>query len=333
MFPRRIIVLLRFFDAWGYCTEFPIAKKYSRATLFIFLLHITLATMSFFIFAYLQYWNMTINHYEMHLIVNQVFHFSSILLTYYTIITESYTQRKVQRQFWQFVRQIDDRFHRHKCFTVSSYLFECTEFLVVFSLIQIKISGYFATFNGAYRSVYYVLAYIPVVKMYLHRVFYYLFYVELVNFELKAIKDEVKAVHDVMRNDFLWVRGSTDFPIQNIKWARNYYCLIHRLSLCLNSMFGWSQFATILCCFYFLLTDLNWAYERITTFAIDYSFGNMNRRNIFRIYFFKHSSQQVFTLWTIHLVLVIYYLFRATSQSENLVRFLMSNYLNKKWLK
>lgn len=271
MFPKRITHLLRFFDAWGYCTESYDTSKYDQVALLIFLFHISLATtLTLFVFGFFLGRDVMASHYEMHQIVNKLLHFSSVLLTYFAIIIESYSQRKIQKHFWRIVRQIDDRFHRHKRFVLHTYLFKFTEFLLVFSVIQVEIGGYFAETMGFYRVVYYLLAYIVVMKMYQFRIFYYIFYVELINFELKSIETEVKMIYNLSRSNCPCLTGNAKYPVENFKWIRKYYCLVHSLNTCLNSIFGWSQLSTITCCFHLIVTDLNWAYENISTKSTGY---------------------------------------------------------------
>lgn len=194
----------------------------------------------------------------------------SALVTYWTIIIESYAQRKIQEQFWHIFKQIDTRFHRHKNLLMKSYFLKFFEFLVVFSIIQVALDNYFTMFHN--HIVCYLFAYVVLVKMYQFRVFYYLFYIEIINSELKVIEKGIKFISKISRSYCPWL-SSDKYPVNSVKCLREYFRLIYELSVCINSVFGLSQFATILCCFYFVLTDLNWAYSYIGDMTYAYIQG------------------------------------------------------------
>lgn len=291
MFPKRIFILLKFFDAWGYCTESSAASKYHHKFVFcIYSIHIFIATLLTVYLCEFCYGFLAI-HFDMINIVNKLFHYLTTLMTYWLIIIESHSQRKRQKQFWQVFQQIDEKYHRHTRFILSSYLFKFIEFLIVFSVVQMICAIYFAIhYFDFHNAMYYI--YIPfyniLTKMYQYRVFYYLFYVEVIHFELKAIEKEVKTTYNVLRSDCSCLPIRTNILVENIKWMRNYYHLVHQLNMYLNSIFGWSQLATILCCFYFILTDLNWAYDNINSRPIHYVSGRctMTKLKLLARYFF-----------------------------------------------
>lgn len=275
MFNKPILILLKIFDGWGFCTERPSDPKCRRKTVQIFILHILLAvTVTVSIIDFVLY--TFSSNGNLHNVVNNSLHYSTALVTYWSILIESYTQRQMQRKFWEAITCIDEEFHDHTRFTLSSYLFRLIELFTIFSIIQMGIAGYFVSYTTYYPVVPYLLAYNIMIKMYQLRIFYYLFYVELINFELKAIEHEIKNTSTNSRSDYRRSPESMISPIKSIKWIRKYYCLVHLLNVCLNSIFGWSNFTTILCSFYLLLTDLNWAYDNIADQEAGYFYGRNN---------------------------------------------------------
>lgn len=84
---------------------------------------------------------------------------------------------------------------------------------------------YYYFLNFVKNYFFYRLAYLFFVTMYRTCIFYYLFYLELIKYELKL-----------------------DGPKQ-MKTIYNHYSKICELNDCINQIFGWSNFVTILYCF------------------------------------------------------------------------------------
>lgn len=114
---------------------------------------------------------------------------------------------------------------------------------------------------------------------------------ELVKFELKIIKGELKDIATLTKFHSTFIqrtnqrtnrhpyRGSSlsDSAVKsenekNLKKINAYCQLVHELSECMNQKFGWSYFTTILYCFHFPLTD--WAlWELDQRLSVDYIIG------------------------------------------------------------
>lgn len=96
-------------------------------------------------------------------------------------------------------------------------------------------------------------------SMYQHRIFYYLFYLDLLRNELKTIVNKVKKMVRSLKIPKIYRKKKTfkKFEQNRLKWIREYYKLIYEMNECLNSVLGWSNLVTILFSFALILTDLN----------------------------------------------------------------------------
>ncbi|XP_031623086.1 uncharacterized protein LOC116340633 [Contarinia nasturtii] len=133
---------------------------------------------------------------------------------------------------------------------------------------------------------------------YHYRVFYYIFFLELIKFELKMIKSELNQRtknHSSIRNS--WCHSAVNSVNENNIKRINAYCqLVNELSGCMNSTFGLSNFATILYCFHMPLTDANWALWELDQRPWNYIF--------------------VFSLWLVYLSLLILLLFKGATDCK-----------------
>lgn len=132
---------------------------------------------------------------------------------------------------------------------------------------------YFIDFVGSYFS--FRFAYLVLVAMYQYRVFYYLFYFELIHFELKSIRNEMQRFLVAPQNID---RQSNDENLDiKLKRISQKYQLIYELNECTNHVFEWSQIPTVMYCFYLLLSGANWAYLSLLKRSIKYIFGKFFR--------------------------------------------------------
>lgn len=261
MFSKCIIYLLKYFDICGFHTETKIGGK---TEFYTFLMHILLAC---FLTASIILYTMQPVFYESKTIslVNNTVQFSSAVITYWMIIFESYIQRKKQRQFWTIYKRISERNLNHRSPNLRIYLFKFCEFSIIFSCIQLILMKYFMAYRGHF--FYFMFTYFVMVKMYQNRIFYYLFYVEIIKCELQHIQYDLKRiVAHSKQNRIKW-------KMQRFEKIRNYFQSVYQMVQCINQVFGWSQFVTILFCLHLPLTDLNWAYVRLLERTTGYKIG------------------------------------------------------------
>lgn len=273
MFPKRIKYLLTIFDLCGFYTETSSIPGKNEFNILLF--HISLAillTIFIFLFA-TQPRFVSDASFNM---VNNLVQFISALITYWMIVIESFYQRKYQRRFWQIYWE---QKHASKP-NIRIYLFIFIEYTFLFTAIQLILMHYFSVIHGVF--VYFLFTAFVYIKFYQYRIFYYIFYMKLVqeNLRLLEIQFNVEKQGNSMNKHFNLIRKN--------------YQRVHEMISCLNHTFGWSQFFTILFSFHILLTELNWSYWGLHKRSAPYKIGFLIFRNIgnsiFNSFFwFQHS--------------------------------------------
>lgn len=105
-----------------------------------------------------------------------------------------------------------------------------------------------------------VLPYIIIIRLCHMRLFYYLFCLEIVNFEMEAIDKILEGMQNHSN-------------ITELISIREYFHGTYEMMDALNEVFGCSMLAVILSCFYVLLADLNWFYTFYDWFSFAYVIG------------------------------------------------------------
>lgn len=291
MFSKQLTFLLKSYDYWGYYTEFASTNKNRHSFFVIFSLHV-IAALCFTIFIG-QVVLKSIIHTHLASRINDWFQLFCLVVVYWTIIIESFLKRNVQKQFWKIFGEINERYYQHVSLRLNIYFAKCLEFHIIVTVIQIILSAYFVCYHGSFP--YYLFSLFFLVKMPQHRIFYYLLYVELIKFELKIVEAEVKQMADMSRNMCYFLFGKLKisfkkFQRHRFKWIRDYYSSIYELNVKLNDVFAWSQFLTVLCCFFVLLTESNWAYAHIGDRSFIYKQG-FSENSCFSVYFHLHFEK------------------------------------------
>lgn len=269
MFPKWIMYLLKFFDICGFYTETSNkASNQTQTSSRIFTVHSLLAFIfSCFVLSFTMK-PMIVGHVLPYL-VNELLQILNAFLTYWVIIFESYFQRENQRKFWQIYDSMEKHHDGGKKSLLRIYLLKLIEFFGVVTVIQIIFMQYFTHYVGNYFL--FRIAYLFSQTTYQYRVFYYLFYLELIKNELQMIKNELKdiaesSVLDSSSMKSLHRRTKRRGSTTRQKLSENSLIrinanlqLVFALTKCINQVFGWSNFTTILYCFHLPLTEGNWA--------------------------------------------------------------------------
>lgn len=241
MQQKWIILILRYFDFWGCCTEFAITKRYEKCYLLIFVLHLILI--------FITAWSIVIilerptNDVLGH--INDTIKLGSILFVCLFAVIESFCKRNKQHHFWVIFQTIQQKFHSNRLFGLKWYSVKFSLFTLS-SIISTLYTFSIITFDWNFWLVYNL-----VTKIYQNRILCYLFYVELIQSEWNTVKQ-------------LSITSKRNYSSINIKrnmtMICNYYHSIRELSEYLNVAFSWSNAVTILFSFGFILTELNWVY-------------------------------------------------------------------------
>lgn len=288
MFPHWIQCLLKFYDICGFYTESSkiTSDRKKNSSAIIFLIHSVLAFV-FCGFCLGHSMQPVILQKVLPYMVNELLQMTNGMFTYWVIILESYFQREAQREFWRTYKHIKEHHNSCQKSLLRIYLIKLFEFMSVVIVIQIIFLQSFTHYVGNYML--FRVAYLFSQTMYQYRVFCYIFYLELVKYELKTIKIELKQIVDVsgLHINFKKVIngrtkrcGSTMGKISenNLKNINAYFQLVYKLTDVINQIFGWSNFTTILYCFHLPLTDGNWAISEIGARESGYIRGNFFKK-------------------------------------------------------
>lgn len=278
------LFLFRYFDIFSFCTEYLPTKRYSQFVQCTFAFHIASATIT--TGSIILYMNRPMLDDLGK--ANDMVKFVCGLLVYWISIFEMYSSRSAQQRFWQRINDIDRQCCSHRSLIQSGYLLKVlflhTTILYIFCNHLRKV------FVCGVDYLYFFYSYDLILFIFLNRVFYYLFFVELIKHELGTIENELKIMKRLRcdRNAsnyqrLYWKRFQSHrhFEYERFKWIRVYYRLIHGISLHLNETFGWSNGLTILYAFQLTLTDVNWFYWKwYNNVFSGYRYGNNCRRII-----------------------------------------------------
>lgn len=241
MLPKHIVYFLNFFDILTFNSGSSVLSNHNGIVLFIRFFHILVAV----IFTIAEFKFLFTDIYVMNGIfstANESLQYFTALYTYWLIILESIYHASSHKQFWNGLRQIDEKFYNQSRLSFRIYLMQIIEFFAV--TISHMIFGMIDLLQNNIIFSYLVLA-----RVYQIRVFYYVFCLEVVHFQLKSIEEELNE----------W-ETSNDIQLNRLKWLREYISCVHEMTCHLNLVFGWSNVAAILCCFYYILAAMNWIF-------------------------------------------------------------------------
>lgn len=260
MYPKWLTYTLRYFDAWSCCTEFSSSRYYQIFIHFALCTHIVLGVGTAIKFT--QYLNQHTN--DILGTVNDTIKLNGFQLLLWTSIYESYSKRKHQRRFWKIFKEIDRNYCCHQRFRLYSHHIETGIYILLYFLMKIS-----SSIESMYKNVYYDTFwyfYEFVCMIYQHRSFYFMFYLNLVEHELKIIKRETEILSFKsieFSNAIKTNKHFKGFVLKRLEWVRNYYTLIHDMRGHLNDIFG--RFNVLYIPFSFLLitTETNWLYWQL----------------------------------------------------------------------
>lgn len=288
MIPQQVVHILNIFDAFGYNSNASQILKKRHIAHIINFAHIFLA-ICLVIFVY----HLTVKYLSVLLMteaVTEVIQYISGLYAYWLIILESHFCRKAHQQFWTLLMKIDKCYKSQenlnfRWFVVKVIVYAMkTAFTVIYRVV---IQPYFsAEIDCAYLHLFIICE---------MRMFYYLFCLGILQFQLHMIEEEFKTILACTKTRTLPETDHTFNMDERFKWIREYFSCTHKMIYLLNTIFGWSHVAVISFCFAFLLTELNWYYIHFEQLPCMYKIRKFNRRpeltpvNYDRFFFLSHS--------------------------------------------
>lgn len=252
MLPKEIQWYLIFYDVFGFnsgTSKLSQSRGIVYCIEFIHILSAIFFTLTKFKFLFELYQlNGTIST------VNESLQYSATLYTYWLIIMDSICCQSSHKRFWKLIQQIDEKFCSQSHLRFRTYLAK----MIAFFLVNISVSA-----NGTTRLLRHniVYSYTLWAKICFLRMFYYIFCLKIVHFQLKNIDKELDKL--ILR------KLNVAEHNRRLKWTRQYISIIDEMTNHLNKIFGWSNAAVIFCCFYYILTCLNWIFINYTRFSME----------------------------------------------------------------
>lgn len=259
MLPKQIKCILNLFDAFGYNSGSSHLSSKPKVIEFIKYLHISLAIL----FTLCQI-NIVIQHSPLMRWIeffNTMLQLSITSFTYVFIILDTLLQQQKHQQFWKTFQLVDEYFTCQNNFNFKCYIWRCIEYFAVTIVFMVIIFG--TTSRISIEIV--LILYMIMIKVCNLRVFYYIFCVEILNFQIKTVDSEYKLITSP--------RGNTSIYWHRLTWIRWHHQCIFEMSQLLNEVFGFSNVATISFCFYFLLSNVNWYYTNSNELSIIHVLG------------------------------------------------------------
>lgn len=176
-------------------------------------------------------------------ILNFTLFYGAALVSFWIVIVESYAQKPAQEAFWAHHGRLNDVGQRDSM--KRQYLCKFGIHLILFVIML------FVSAQDQNTTDYAVMTYYVLLFMCNNRLFYFLLYLKIIEFELQRIYSDLLDCRRFEYRDECEIR----------KKACNEYQRVCKMADCMNDFFGWSHFATILLSFYTLLTYLNFIYQ------------------------------------------------------------------------
>lgn len=268
MLSHHVEYLLIFFDVCGFNTGASKLVKISpKIKYLIFVAHISLAlVLTVFKFHLFVIYYSVLNVVEA---ISESLQYSTALFTLWLIIFDSICHQASHKLFWETVQQIDCWFCQQFHMNIRNYLLKGVEFFFV-TIVAISTRIKMNEMTNVSTEI----AYFVLFEICHSRVFYYLFCLEVVHFQLERIKNEVKTMQGALnfistKSEAYLIRISEtsifySFELHRLRWIREYFSLVYEMINFLNETFGWSQVAAISFCFHLLLTEVTWIYIHFT---------------------------------------------------------------------
>lgn len=249
MFPKQVKYVLTFFDVFGYNSGSSKLSNRRETANSICFLHFLFA-LFFTCFTFYLKFRLS-PHTQLVELLNHLLQYSSTIYMYWFTIWDSFHNWHEHYRFWEIYRKINKSFQSQRNFACRLFM------LKIFSIILttiLSLSIYFLTVKSSAEPITEILAInIILNKLCEIRIFYYLFCLEVIHFQLKSIEI-------VLKKMCKQVNLPPDSNVYRFKWVQQYYHCVYEMAELSNYIFNWSQVAAVSFCFYTLLTDLNWIF-------------------------------------------------------------------------
>lgn len=278
MIPNQFRWFFNIFDTFGYNSGWSKLSKFHKNLVSIYVVHILLA---FVLFIY-EFRLFTIYFKRLPLSegISECLQYTAALYTYSMIIFDSLYHRQTHKQFWNILKRIDRDLYSQGNLKQQTYLIKFSLFLIK-NLICIVFRIGVQSYAGVSIDTPYVFLFI-ICEI---RMFYYLFCLDMIYFQLKIIEmecmniemsshqHEIGCVQKTLRIKGYQTIFSFSYELQRMKWIRDYVFTVYEMTRYLNKIFGWSNVAAISFGFCFLLTETHWCYVNRTNLNVIYQYS------------------------------------------------------------
>lgn len=241
MLPKKLRILLIFFDVFGFNSGSSNLSRRYKITNSICILHVLLVV----IFTLYKIRLILKLHSTLPLIdlINSVFQYSVLLYFYWFIVVDSIFYKREHRIFWEIFQKISKTYSNQCNLNLGHFIlkFVVYVFTTAWCLIAVTV-----LVDKMYEFVYF---YVILMKICEVRVFYYIFCLEVLNSQMEKIN---RKLNENKNKNRFWLNS------KRFQEIRQYYSCVYEMTNCLNKVFGLSQAAGISFCFYMVLTDFNW---------------------------------------------------------------------------
>lgn len=246
MLPNRVKYLLTFFDAFGYNSGSSKLSSCRLSTNLINFSHFLLAT---FLTWFTVYWNAQLPFAQFIELLNHSLSYLSSICMYWLTIWDSFHHWREHHRFWAIFLEINESFQPQHNFTCRPFIFKLFS---VISTTFITVLIHFIVADSLETSRV-IVTYTILVKLCQLRVFYFVFCLEVINFQLKSIEIVLKQMNEPIN-----VQSNGSGTTKRFKWIQGYYYSVCEMATIMNDIFDWSQIAAVIFCFTTFITNLNW---------------------------------------------------------------------------
>lgn len=249
MLPKHINYTSLYYSFLGFQFEFYKTSTRKLTNSIILLVHIAICTWCSF--CTFETAKLQMGFIEFLDVLNFLLYCSTCSLLYWLLIYDSLMNRSDQIAFWQFFTRIDKKFYAQSELKICSYLVALfllllgDAFIFIFAFVCNELTDSRQLMHGIFFVIHD------------HRTFFYLLHLKIITFQLRKLNTELIQFSKCRLRSI-----GGNFCNDWFKWIRDYYTLVYKMTDHVNMIFGWSQLALFILCFYSAIVYINAIYRQ-----------------------------------------------------------------------
>lgn len=203
-----------------------------------------------------NFFNVFVKHFGVIEAISEYLEYTASLYAYWIIILESICQRQQQILLWKI--QSPDRLQKSpidRLYPIIFFEFFLRKLLLIASSCLLYDSNITLNLN-----VFTYVIYITPVLICKIRIFYYIFCLKVIHSQLEDIANDLKDLHYETNNHSFDDSSAYIYVARRLRVIRQNFQTVCKMIQLLNNIFGWSQVAAVLFCFYSQFSDWNFIY-------------------------------------------------------------------------